>query len=380
MLSWASRCDADPAEATVSAARQENGHRGRPAGRALVASASEPVPVHASTPCRTGQARHRAQIDTMNHATPMTRTAALDQLATVIPHVGRAYATGRNTDAGPGRRPTTTILSPYLRRRLITEEEVVSAALDEHGLDGAGKFVEEIFWRTYFKGHLETRPDLWSRYIAQVASGRDQMAAQSGLRRAYESAVAGNTGIDGFDDWARELTKNGWLHNHSRMWFASIWIFTLRLPWALGADFFLRHLVDGDPASNTLSWRWVAGLHTRGKTYAARADNIQRYTDGRFSPKGLNEYPEAIVEDDPPGPTALAEARSPPERRCRALDASRRPASGELAAWVGSRRADRRPPRARSGRGRRRAPRRRTSHGGRPEARGGAFWMRQRTG
>ena len=61
------------------------------------------------------------------------------------------------------------------------------------------------------------------------------------------------TGIEGFDDWARELVDTGYMHNHARMWFASIWIFTLRLPWALGADFFLRHLLDADAASNTLS-------------------------------------------------------------------------------------------------------------------------------
>jgi deoxyribodipyrimidine photo-lyase len=66
------------------------------------------------------------------------------------------------------------------------------------------------------------------------------------------------------------------------MWFASIWIFTLRLPWALGADFFLRHLMDGDPASNTLSWRWVAGLHTKGKTYLARVSNIAKYSATEF--------------------------------------------------------------------------------------------------
>ncbi|MCK7502530.1 MAG: hypothetical protein MZW92_81430 [Comamonadaceae bacterium] len=72
------------------------------------------------------------------------------------------------------------------------------------------------------------------------------------------------------------------LHNHARLWFASLWIFTLELPWALGADFFLRHLLDGDPASNTLSWRWVVGLQTPGKIYLARADNIARFTAGRF--------------------------------------------------------------------------------------------------
>ncbi len=237
--------------------------------------------------------------------TAMTRAAALEALSTVIPDVGRAYASGRNTDGGPGRRPTTTALSPFLRRRLLLEEEVVSAALDEHGPDGAAKFVEEVFWRSYFKGHLETRPAIWTDYNALVAEGMNQMASRSGLRQAYECAVTGSTGIDGFDDWARELAATGWLHNHARMWFASIWIFTLRLPWALGADFFLRHLVDGDPASNTLSWRWVAGLHTRGKVYAARADNIRRYTDGRFSPSGLNEFPEAIEGADPPAPVPL---------------------------------------------------------------------------
>ena len=242
----------------------------------------------------------------MTSFTSLTRKAALDHLATVITRVGRAYASGRNTDAGPDLKLTTTALSPFLRRRLLLEEEVVSAALDEHGLDGAGKFIEEVFWRSYFKGHLETRPALWTRYVALVAEGKDQIAMGSGLRRTYESAVTGTTGIDGFDDWAHELVDTGWLHNHARMWFASIWIFTLRLPWALGADFFLRHLVDGDPASNTLSWRWVAGLHTRGKAYAARADNIRRYTDGRFSPKGLNEFPEAIEETDPPGLNALS--------------------------------------------------------------------------
>ncbi len=78
-------------------------------------------------------------------------------------------------------------------------------------------------------------------------------------------------------------TGGDWLisHNHARMWLASIWIFTLRLDWQLGADFFLRHLIDGDAASNTLSWRWVAGLHTKGKHYLAREDNIARYTSGR---------------------------------------------------------------------------------------------------
>ena len=243
----------------------------------------------------------------------LTRAAALDRLASVIPHLGRTYTSGRNTDVGPTREPTTTVLSPFLRRRLLLEDEVVSAALEQHGPEEAGKFIEEVFWRSYFKGHLETRPAIWTSYKASVDQGHDQLAAQAGLRKAYERAVTGHTGIDGFDEWAVDLTRTGWLHNHTRMWFASIWIFTLQLPWALGADFFLRHLIDGDPASNTLSWRWVAGLHTRGKVYAARADNIRRYTDGRFSPRGLNESPTAIDEDETFGLASLPKADPVPE-------------------------------------------------------------------
>ena len=235
-----------------------------------------------------------------------TRAAGLARLETFTRSSGQIYAGRRNTDVGPDRAPTTSAMSPYLRRRLLLEEEVVAAAIDAHGRDAAEKFVQEVFWRSYFKGHFETHPSLWADYQEQVIDGRALLAGSSRLRRMYDQAIDGRTGIDGFDDWAHELIEHGWLHNHARMWFASIWIFTLRLPWALGAEFFLRHLLDGDPASNTLSWRWVAGLHTRGKAYAARADNIARYTNGRFNPTGLNENPEPLIEkvDHPVVPLA----------------------------------------------------------------------------
>jgi len=101
----------------------------------------------------------------------------------------------------------------------------------------------------------------------------------------------------------------GYLHNHARMWFASIWIFTLRLPWELGAAFFYEHLLDGAVASNTLSWRWVAGLQTPGKTYVARADNIAHYTDGVHAPEAgrLASAPFAIKEDPLPKVAAWTE-------------------------------------------------------------------------
>ena len=244
----------------------------------------------------------------MKHPIILTRTAALDRLAEVVPRSGQAYAANRNTDAGPQVEPTTTVLSPYLRRRLLLEQEVIETTLAAHGPQRAEKFIEEVFWRSYFKGYLETHPSAWTRYTEALTQERDRLVANAGLQRAFDAAVSGRTGIDGFDDWARELVDTGWLHNHARMWFASIWIFTLRLPWELGADFFLRHLLDGDPASNTLSWRWVAGLHTRGKAYAARAENIRRYTAGRFVPTGLNESPVPLEEADPPHAVPLQPA------------------------------------------------------------------------
>jgi len=247
----------------------------------------------------------------MDRSFPTTRAAGLARLANFMPRMGYAYVAGRNTDYGPDAETSTAALSPYLRRRLVLEQEVVDAAGAAHG-PAAEKFVQEVFWRGYFKGHLETRPALWTGYQRLAAEGRATLAANSGLRLAYERAVEGRTGIDGFDDWARELTGTNWLHNHTRMWFASIWIFTLKLPWALGADHFMQHLIDGDPASNTLSWRWVAGLHTRGKPYAARAENIRRYTDGRYDPAGLNEDPVALEEPDPLSARALPPSDAPP--------------------------------------------------------------------
>ena len=223
---------------------------------------------------------------------PPSRATALDRLAQFVPAAGRLYDAGRNTDAGPDRPGAVSRLSPYLRHRLITEHEVVAHVLAQHNLDAGGKFIQEVLWRTYWKGWLEMRPSVWRRFAEERDRQRDAFLDE----RALADAEKGTTGIEGFDDWARELVETGYLHNHARMWFASIWIFTLRLPWTLGADFFLRHLLDADAASNTLSWRWVAGLQTVGKTYLATSDNITRYTNGRFAPVGLAQEAIALTE------------------------------------------------------------------------------------
>ena len=228
-----------------------------------------------------------------------TRAAGLARLAGFAPRAGRAYAAGRNADLAG--HPHVSGLSAYVRHRLVLESEIVAAAQALHG-PAAQKFVAEVLWRTYWKGWMELRPGVWQAYRHGVRAALDRVAVEAGLRRDWQAACTGATGIDCMDHWSRELVSTGYLHNHARMWFASIWVFTLRLPWQLGADFFLRHLTDGDPAANTLSWRWVAGLHTPGKTYLATADNIARHTDGRFRPEGLARAAAPLPMDDVPPP------------------------------------------------------------------------------
>ncbi len=225
-----------------------------------------------------------------------SRAEALRKLSEFAPKAGSAYAKLRNYDHGPGAHSDISQLSPYIRRRSVSEAEVLNAVLNRHSLKSAEKFVQEVFWRTYWKGWLEMRPSVWTSYQNDLAQLSNQIATQSGLRQRWEDACLANTGIDCFDAWVDEIVNTGFLHNHARMWFASIWIFTLNLPWQLGADFFLRHLLDGDPASNTLSWRWVAGLQTVGKTYLARADNIEKFTEGRFRPVGLAKVAPTLRE------------------------------------------------------------------------------------
>jgi deoxyribodipyrimidine photo-lyase len=240
-----------------------------------------------------------------------THNAALEHLNRFVPHAGRDYASRRNFDLGAGKHTHVSCLSPYLRHRIITEKEVLKATLGRHSLQASEKFVQEVFWRTYWKGWLEMRPQIWRDYQHGVMRALDDVQTQSGLRARWESACMGQTGIACFDTWAQELAQTGYLHNHARMWFASIWVFTLELPWELGADFFLRHLLDGDPASNTLSWRWVAGIQTQGKTYLARPDNIAKYTEGRFAPTGLAAYAPPLDAPVKPAPKPLVDVPAP---------------------------------------------------------------------
>jgi deoxyribodipyrimidine photo-lyase len=239
-------------------------------------------------------------------------TAALDNFVNGG-NAGSKYERNRNTDYGPTPSPanahSVSYLSPYIRYRMLHETQVLKKTLSQETLTSAEKFIQEVCWRTYWKGWLEHRPDVWYNFVTERDAVGNMNAATI---KAINQATRGATSIECFDAWVEELISTGYLHNHTRMWFASIWIFTLNLPWASGADFFMRHLCDADAASNTLSWRWVAGLHTVGKHYLARADNIARYTNQRFNPRGqLNESAAPKKEINGPHPHSHSQSGKP---------------------------------------------------------------------
>ena len=247
-----------------------------------------------TTPDLFPEAKHQSETVTFEP----TRQAGIARLKKFITRTGAHYASQRNYDYGPTNRNSVSALSPWIKHRLITQEEVLTQTLAHHSLSASMKFVQEVFWRSYFKGWMEQHPSVWHSYLNSLETALEALERDKLRKTDYDEAIAGRTGIDCFDHWCDELKETGYLHNHARMWFASIWIFTLRLPWELGADFFLNHLIDGDAAANTLSWRWVGGLHTKGKSYLARPSNIAQFTDGRFDPVGqLSPTAEPLIED-----------------------------------------------------------------------------------
>jgi len=190
---------------------------------------------------------------------PATRAEALARLSEFEKKASR-YSRERNYVV-PGHLNVSR-LSPAIRHRLVTEEEVAKYILHRYAFSTVEKFLQEVYWRRYWKSWLSLRPQVWNDYLTKLGA-------------LTQGTIEGPVEI--MNDFARELIETGYLHNHARMWFAGYWVHTLKRPWELGADFFYQHLLDADPASNTLSWRWVAGLQTVGKSYLARRSNLEKY-------------------------------------------------------------------------------------------------------
>ena len=214
-----------------------------------------------------------------------SRAAAIERLNKFVEENLFEYSRLRNFDYGPTKRQNISCLSPYITHGAISELEIIKKSLSKFSFSKNEKFIQEVLWRTYWKGWLELRPNVWTDYLNELKKIREEFKDDA----VYKKAIEGNTNIGCFNEWVNELRENNYLHNHARMWFASIWVFTLELPWQLGAEFFMKHLYDGDAAANTLGWRWVAGVQTQGKNYLASEWNIKKFTNNRFSNIKLNE-------------------------------------------------------------------------------------------
>jgi len=214
-----------------------------------------------------------------------SREFAIEQLDNFIEKNLVEYSKLRNFDFGPDRRSNISCLSPYINHGVVNESEIINKSLKKFSFIKNEKFIQEVLWRVYWKGWMELRPKVWSDFLNDL----NEIKLKYKNNENYLNAINGKTNIDCFNHWVDELKNYNYLHNHTRMWFASIWIFTLELPWQLGAEFFMKHLFDGDSASNTLGWRWVAGIQTKGKHYIAQEWNIKKFTNNKFDKIKLNE-------------------------------------------------------------------------------------------
>ena len=199
------------------------------------------------------------------------------------------YAANRNYDFGPEENSAVSKLSKFISHRILLEYQMIKDINSKYQGKKVSKFIEEVYWRIYWKGFLENKPCIWENFILKKIDNFDE--------DKYNQALRAETNISFFNTWVKELCEHNYLHNHTRMWFASTWIFVLELPWELGAKLFFKYLHDGDAASNLLSWRWVAGLHTKGKRYLFTAQNLKKFSNNRFNCREI-ENKDIVNKDE----------------------------------------------------------------------------------
>lgn len=185
-----------------------------------------------------------------------------------------SYAKSRNFLTG-----AVTKLSPYLRYGVLSLAEVRDTVLGKvKTQDDGTKLINELGWRDY-----------WQRLYAQLGDKiwQDQEAYKTGYSvKDYadtlpEDIISGTTGLVCIDNFSSDLRSTGYLHNHARMWMAAYIVHWRRIRWQVGAKWFLSNLLDGDPASNNLSWQWVASTFSH-KPYFFNRENLERYTQGVY--------------------------------------------------------------------------------------------------
>ena len=192
---------------------------------------------------------------------PVSHAEILQKLEDFEPE---QYARTRNyLDGGVSR------LSPYISRGVLSLPFIFQRLVERHGFDPASKFIYELAWREFFQR-------VWANIGDEIF--QDIKQGQLPVRGAGvpESILSGHTGIQELDRAIRTLYDTGYMHNHARLWIASVHCNIARRHWRSGANWMYYHLLDGDPASNSLGWQWVAGTFSHRK-YLANQESINRY-------------------------------------------------------------------------------------------------------
>ena len=178
------------------------------------------------------------------------------------------YARSRNHLLG-----AVTQLSPYIRHGVLSLESVRRWALAQYPGKEIEKFLQELTWRHFWQAHYyKLGNNIW----------QDQEPYKTGWQASDynpvlpDDIITASTGVAVIDHFSRQLTQQGYLHNHARMYLAAYIIHWRRITWQAGAQWFLEHLLDGDPASNNLSWQWVASTFSH-KPYIFNLANVQKY-------------------------------------------------------------------------------------------------------
>lgn len=208
-----------------------------------------------------------------DHVSPVRggRAAAEERLRQIDP---QRYGRTRNLLSG-----AVTRLSPYLRYGILSLAEVRDLVISmSRQIEPIAKLINELAWRDY-----------WQRLYEQLGDRiwQDQEPYKTGFSaKHYAPALPddirdGTTGLVCIDSFSRELRETGYLHNHARMWLAAYLVHWRRVRWQAGARWFLQHLLDGDPASNNMSWQWVASTFSH-KPYFFNRENLERNSDGVY--------------------------------------------------------------------------------------------------
>lgn len=185
-----------------------------------------------------------------------------------------------------------TWLSPFVTHGILSTRQIANAVLDEHKAKSCYRLLFELGWREFFHR-------TWQLAGNEIFS--DMRQAQSGVRSSQlpHAIVTASTGIQVVDECLDTLIRDGLLHNHARMWIAGITCNMAATQWQEPARWLHYHLLDGDLASNTLSWQWIAGTFSH-KQYVANQANIDKYSVTQQSGSWLDVPYEAFIDFSPP--------------------------------------------------------------------------------